>query len=469
MTDAHKQNLFYDYQPKILVVDDEPLNVKLLSAVLSRYRFQVFTSYSGQEAINVTQQKLPDIILLDIMMPVMNGYQVVEILKNNPQTNRIPIILITALDGEEVKLAGQRLGAEEILKKPVDITELIVRINTMFRLKQYKEQVSIRKKTEEVFSFEQILAVEKPVPQERPQILLVEDNPNDVKIIKSLLYEQNYRILVAENSVSANNILRDNQIEVILLDVMLPDANGFQCCKQLKEKDSTQNIPIIIITSLDDQISRLEGINAECDDFLTKPVNGIELRAKIELFLKKKKKLDELQKKYQEMLNSATNDGLTGLNNQLHFKRSLELEVKRAHRHGHCLSLVMIDLDDFKKYNDFLGHLTGDKILHALGQIIQESIRETDFGARYGGEEFAVILPFTKSHDSMVVAEKIRLGVENMHQQLSIPSELVPITVSIGIATYPTHAYSANDLIIKADEMLYQAKQMGKNRVCIYH
>ena len=468
MADDSKENAINEYQPKILVVDDEPKNVKLLAAMLSRYRFEVLTAYNGQEAIDITRQKLPDIILLDIMMPVMNGYQVVEKLKSDPLTERIPIVLITALDGEEVKLKGQELGAEEILKKPVDITELIVRINTMLRLKQYKEQLSIRKKSEEVFSIKQILAKERLL-QDCPQILLVEDHPNDVKIIQALLHEQNYRILVAEDGASAIRISQSQPIDLILLDIMLPDINGFQICKQLKENDATHDIPIIITTSLNDQENRIEGIKAECEDFLTKPINGSELRAKMELFIKKKKRLDDLQKHYQKMLNSATNDGLTGLNNQLHFKRSLELEIKRAHRHSHCLSLIMVDLDNFKKYNDHLGHLTGDKILHALGQIIQGSIRETDFGARYGGEEFAVMLPFTKSTDTMIVAERIRVEVENLHQQLPIPPELVPITVSIGIATYPTHAYSASDLIIKADEMLYRAKQTGKNRICLYH
>jgi two-component system cell cycle response regulator len=468
MADDSKQNTINEYQPKILVVDDEPKNVKLLAAILSRYRFEVLTAYNGQEAIDITQQKSPDIILLDIMMPVMNGYQVIEKLKSDPLTERIPVILITALDGEEVKLKGQKLGAEEILKKPVDTTELIVRINTMLRLKQYKEQLSIRKKSEEVFSIKQILAKERLL-QDCPQILLVEDNPNDVKIIKSLLHELNYRILVAENGADAIKISQNQQIDLVLLDIMLPDTNGFQICKQLKENNATHNIPVIITTSLNDQESRIEGIKAECEDFLTKPINGFELRAKIELFIKKKKQLDDLQKQYQTMLNLATNDGLTGLNNQLHFKRSLELEIKRAYRHSHCLSLIMIDLDNFKKYNDSLGHLTGDKILHALAQIIQENVRETDFAARYGGEEFAVILPFTKSTDTTIVAERIRVGVENLHKQLPIPPELVPITVSIGVATYPTHAFSANDLIIKADEMLYYAKQTGKNRICLFN
>jgi two-component system cell cycle response regulator len=458
------------YQPKVLIVDDEPKNIKLLAAILNKSKFQILTANNGQEAIDITLEKLPDIILLDIMMPVMNGYQVTEKLKSDPLTSHIPIILITALDGKESKAKGLELGAEEFLNKPVNSIELLTRVSSMLRLKQYKEQLHIHKKSEEQFSHKTAEPV-SPLVENSPdvyQILLVEDNPKDVKIIKTYLNEKNYRLIVTDNGANALDIAQTEKIDLIILDIILPDMDGFNICMQLKKMNLTQNIPVIISTSLNDSESKIKGISAECDDFLTKPIDGNEFKAKIAFYLKKKRNFDALYSNYKTILNSAIVDGLTGLYNHFHFKNSLDLEIKRSTRHNYNLSLMMIDIDNFKKFNDNLGHPVGDVILREVSQVIQDNIRDIDLAARYGGEEFSVILPYATVLNTLTIAERIRTRIENNNFSLKIPSELGRITVSIGIATYPDHVSSANELVIKADEMLYQAKKTGKNKVCLF-
>ncbi len=456
-----------EYQPRVLIVDDEPRNVKLLAAMLSRRKFHILTAYNGQEALDVTKKHMPDLILLDIMMPILNGYEVIEKLKSDVLTQHIPIILITALDSPESKHKGLAIGAEEFLNKPVNTAELLARINSMLRLKQYKEQLTIRKKSQESFSTKKAPAQIPIASQNLHTILLVEDNPSDVKLIKAHLTGQNYRLLVADRGESAIKLAQSEKIDLLILDVMLPDTDGFQVCRQLKEMNVTRNIPIIFSTSLRDLDSRIKGIDAEGDDFLVKPINGKELNAKITHFLRKKKHLDELRSHCENTINSALNDALTGLYNHLHFKRSLELEVKRSCRQSHDLALLMIDLDNFKKYNDNLGHPAGDMILREVGRVIRENVRDIDLAARYGGEEFAVILPYTQTADALAIAERIRIAVSCLTLPLKSPPKLGHITVSIGIATYPANASSSDELITKADEMLYQAKRTGKNRVCL--
>jgi len=449
---------------RILVVDDDPLNVKLLSAKLPADQFEVIPAFGGEEALNRALHENPDLILLDIMMPDIDGYEVSHRLKTNSATEGIPIILVTALDGSDDKIRGFEAGADEFLNKPVNDIELLTRINSLLRLKRYREQLLSRTQSKEV-SAERALpnpAAEAVLPA---HILLVEDNEKDALMIRTMFTGEPYHITAVRTGEEALARVRRERFELILLDVLLPGLDGFEVCRQLKGLPQTKDLQIILITCLSDLDNRVRGVELGADDYLIKPVNSRELKARVKVLLKKKRFLDQLLNDCERAVNSAITDGLTGLNNQTYFKKFLNLEIIRSERQKYPISLMIMDIDDFKKINDQLGHLAGDLILKELAQVIKGNVREIDLSARFGGDEFVVVLPYADQDEAGQIVERLQHALVQWRAGGKTQNR-IPVTLSIGVASYPDHGMSAEELIQKADDALYQAKKEGKNRCC---
>ncbi len=455
------------YKTRILIVDDDQMNVELLAEKLLNEKYEVLKAYSGEEALEKTNTTPPDLILLDIMMPGMDGHEVIRRLKDDPNTAHIPIVLVTSLDDSQEKVKGLEAGAEDFLTKPVNTTELLTRISSLLRLKQYREQLGIRTQSEEHF--------EVKAPQERQpkeikmlqRVLVVEDDEKDIELIQNLLEGQPYHVSVARTGEEGISLALKEKTDLILLDILLPGIDGFEVCHRLKERDETKDIQIVVITCLSDLESKIKGVEQGVDDFLIKPINSREIRARIKVLLKKKEYLDKFRSYYETAFDSAITDGLTGLRNHAYFKRFLELELKRSARQGYSTALIMLDLDDFKKHNDTLGHQSGDIILRELAHEIKGNIREIDFAARYGGKKFAVVLPYSDRKAALTVTERIRKAMSShiFAHESSLP--VVNITASMGVALFPSDGSTIKELIQKADARLYQAKKEGKNRACI--
>lgn len=455
-----------NFKPKILIVDDEPKNVKLLSAIIGKDNFQIIEAFNGQEAKDKIQLELPDVILLDIMMPIMDGYQVTKWLKSTAEYSHIPVIMITALDKNEYKQKALEAGAEEFINKPVNPIELMARISSMLKLKQYKDQLILRIRAEKQFTIKASQEFVDTTIRKRPRILLVEDDLKDYKLMRAYLSQQEYDLIYASSGEDAIALTYQNDVELIILDIVLPGINGFEVCRRLKELEHTKNIPIIFTTSLNDVDNKIKGVEVEGDDYCIKPIDSRELKAKISLLLKKKQYLDDLRNNYEFALNSAIKDSLTGLYNKAYFKNSLDNELKRAQRQNYYVSMIMIDIDNFKNYNDTLGHLVGDIIIRNIAQLIKKYIREIDLPARYGGEEFSVILPYANTSYATSIADRILEKIASFRHPIDSSGQLTATTVSIGLATFPTHAVTMEELMMKADEKLYLAKRTGKNKVC---
>ena len=456
------------YQARILIVDDEPMNVKLLTAQLEGNNYDIIQAFSGKQAIDKAFAQQPDLILLDVMMPDLDGYAVTHQLKKDHRTSAIPIILITALNGTDDKIQGLEMGAEEFLNKPVSKTEMIARVKSMLRLRRYQEQLTIRSQSEAIFSESSNRPIVMERQRELPKVLLVDDDQKDVKIIRNYLDDQPYEVITAYDGEEALALALNENIDLILLDILLPGTDGFEICNQMKQMDETKNIQIVLTTSLSDLESRIKGVEMGADDFLVKPINNRELLVRINALLRKKAYMDQLHTQYETAMDSAIKDGLTGLYNHAYFKRFLEIEVKRAIRQTYSTALIMMDLDDFKELNDRLGHLAGDVILRESAKIIQVSTREIDLAARYGGEEFAIVLPYAGKNSALSVAERIRKAIEAHSFRLAGVSQPEHMTISIGIATCPEDALGVEALIQKSDAMLYQAKTNGKNQICVH-
>lgn len=454
-------------QSRILIVDDEPLNVKLLAAMLPADQYETIKAYDGREALKKIVNETPDLILLDVMMPGLDGYEVTRTVKNDSDTRDIPVILVTALDGTDNKIKGLEAGADEFLNKPVSKTELIARVNSLLRLKQYQDQLKTHMQSKNHFTTpdQSQRSIEEEI--NLPSILIVEDDVKDAKLILNYLHGEAYIIKQVKDGEEAISRARQEKIDLILLDILLPGMDGFETCRRLKAMDQTKDIQIVALTSLNDMESKVKGIELGADDYLVKPINMHELRVRIKALVKKKAYLDRLHANYEMAVHSAITDKLTGLYNHAYFEHFLGLEVKRSLRQNMPVSLMMIDIDDFKQYNDTLGHLAGDQILSELGQLIKTNIREIDLAARYGGEEFSVVLPGVDLKGAVTTAERIRLVIHENSFSPELSSDSKNLSVSIGIAACPSDAEAVKELINKADMALYKAKREGKNRVCL--
>ncbi|MFQ5648806.1 MAG: diguanylate cyclase [bacterium] len=303
-------------------------------------------------------------------------------------------------------------------------------------------------------------------------ILVVDDVPVNIQLLTTYLSSEGYQVISARDGSEAIAKVNESRPDLILLDVMMPKMNGFEVCKILKSEPRTKYIPVILVTALNEMQDKVKGMNSGADDFLSKPFNKLELLVRVRSLLRIKylhdelqDKVLELQKTKEELRQLAITDGLTGLYNYRYFREQLQQEINRALRHELNLSLIMIDIDHFKHYNDTNGHPAGDLLLREMGKLLKDNIRSIDVASRYGGEEFCLVLNETNKNAARIVAEKIRKLVEEHTFEFEEKQPTGRITISTGVATFPEDGKEFEVLVTRADERLYLAKQAGRNTI----
>jgi diguanylate cyclase (GGDEF)-like protein len=299
----------------------------------------------------------------------------------------------------------------------------------------------------------------------RGRILVVDDNTDNIDIIQTRLEFRGYDVCTATNGEEALSGVREHKPDLILLDVMLPDIDGYQISSRIKNDPELPFIPIILVTARDSTSDKVAGLDAGADDYLTKPINFPELEARCRSMLRIKKLQDELEEKNQELERLSISDGLTGLYNHKKVHSLLHEEFERAQRTGEKISVAMFDLDRFKNVNDTYGHQAGDRVLEQMSGILRETAREIDRLGRYGGEEFMVVLPETDIEEAAVFVERVRREVSRHHFDIG-RDEPLSMTISAGVASFPHSLVDRPETLIRlADEALYAAKAGGRNRV----
>jgi len=450
------------YQKKILIVDDEPLNVKLLQAHLLQNKYEVLHAHSGLEALEKTVQESPDLILLDVMMPGMDGYEVIRKLKNDPQSQDIPVILITALGGLDDRLKGLEAGADEFLNKPVQKAELLARIRSLILYKQLREQFTIRNQAETFFqdSPANWAVWEKPPAQQK--ILMVEDSPHDAKLLHHYLKEMPWEVEVAASGEEALRRVENKNIDLILLDLLLPGMDGFEVCRRLKARDQTRNIQVLVITCLSELESKARSFESGADDLLIKPLNGFEIKLRINTLLKKKTYLDKLHNIYEATFHEGITDRVTGLYNRSYLRHFLSFEVKRSLRQKYPLTLLMCAIDDFPRILNSRGPEAGERILWEVGHLLQENFREVDLPVHCGEEVFSIVLPYTDAPGAIKGAERVRKVIQSHSFLQDTPGSPIKIKLIVGIAVHASQEMGVDEFIRKAEEALLQAQKDRK-------
>jgi len=292
-------------------------------------------------------------------------------------------------------------------------------------------------------------------------ILVVDDEKSNIDVLNHILKEK-YKLFIAKSGESAIKIARENVPDLILLDIIMPDMNGFEVLTQLKKSDLTSNVPVIFITGQDSKEDEIKGLNLGAVDYITKPFHNVIVEARIRTHMK-------IVEQMQIIERMSIMDELTELPNRRYFNDQLTREWGRAIRETASISLLMIDVDKFKLYNDTYGHPQGDALLQAVSGVFKQALkRPADFVARWGGEEFIMLMPSTSLDGAIEVAERIRAGVE----ETIIPcadGTSTGTTVSIGVnSERPIINLPVAGFVSRADKALYAAKETGRNKVCTY-
>lgn len=296
-------------------------------------------------------------------------------------------------------------------------------------------------------------------------ILVVDDHEDNLELMVARLEHLGYAVKGVLTGHAALDHVQDSPPDLILLDVMLPDIDGYQVAHKVKTDERLPFIPIILVTARTATEDRVAGLDSGADDYLPKPINFPELEARVRSMLRIKRLQDELEEKNTQLEELSIRDGLTNLYNHRYIKQTLSEEFERIERTKEELSVVMLDLDHFKGVNDNYGHPAGDAALQAIANLLSKTARKVDKVGRYGGEEFIALLPCTSEEEALTFAERIRSAVEEY--PFHIPNgKTLSLTMSAGVATYPIHdALDAVELVSLADAALYEAKNRGRNKV----
>jgi diguanylate cyclase (GGDEF)-like protein len=286
-------------------------------------------------------------------------------------------------------------------------------------------------------------------------ILIVDDEPNMAQIIEYNLRKAGYDTSTAHSGTEALESIKARRPDLIISDIMMPEMDGHELCRRVRESPSTSSIPFFFLTAKGQLSDRIEGLRTGADDYITKPFEIEELIARVGARLERTKVLRQL----------AITDGLTGIYNRRYFEERLAEELRRAERFLHPLSVVLIDIDHFKRVNDTYGHLAGDQVLSALARFLQNNIREVDILARYGGEEMAIIMPETRPEDAMSITKRIANKLRETVFRIDEDGVEITITFSAGVASFPQHGMNAREIVAQVDEAQYRAKRAGRDRI----
>lgn len=449
---------------RVLVVDDLAPNVKLLEAKLSAEYFDVVTATNGPDALRICASGAADIVLLDVMMPGMDGFEVCRRLKSSPLTAHIPVVMVTALDQPSDRLKGLDAGADDFLTKPLDDTALFARVRSLARLKAMTDELRNRAMASRNLGIADPIAMAVSDAGEQAKILIVDDRASSSERMKGAL-DKVHKVTVEPDPHKALVCAAEGAHELVIVSLDLQGFDGLRLCTQLRSLDRTRNATVLMVGEAEDRMRILRGLELGVHDFLVRPVDRNELLARVRTQVKRKRYADRLRDGVQTSIEMAVTDQLTGLHNrrylETHFNGLFDESALRARD----LAVLMLDIDKFKLVNDTYGHDAGDEVLKEFARRVKDATRMVDVVARLGGEEIVVVLPETGLQAAAAVAERIRGHVESNGFPIHGGTRQIPVTVSIGVASRKAGDQSPTQMMKRADEALYKAKGDGRNRV----
>ncbi|MBI4667282.1 MAG: diguanylate cyclase [Nitrospinae bacterium] len=431
---------------RILLAIENPHALSASAEAIRKAGHTVTLSRSAREALSHAGKGQFDLAVIDCALPEMDGVSFTHILKAAENTRNLPVALICLAGDESTRKEGLEAGVSAFLEKPVDERELLKVVGA---------------------PPSELMAAEPPPGK----IMVVEDSPIICKAYKIILEKYGYDYHIQQDSNAAIEAIRSYMPDLILMDANMPGLDGYDLTKMIKAEPALESIRIIMVTADTKKQSILKALEAGVVDFLTKPFDEEVLLARMRTHLNNKRLFDDLAAAYHELktlkdkleLLSIT-DGLTGLFNHRHFHERLVAELGICSTGGAPVSLILFDIDHFKKFNDTYGHKAGDAVLRAVADVIRDVAGEKGIAARYGGEEFAIILPGATVEKAAPVAETLR--EKTQARQVEFNGATLTVTISLGVAMWDGKM-ADNRFIELADKALYKSKEEGRNRVTI--
>ena len=449
---------------RILVVDDVPTNLKLLEVRLSAEYFEVILASNGAQALEICERGQCDIVLLDVMMPGMDGFEVVRRIKSNPATHHIPVVMVTALDQPADRVKGLDAGADDFLTKPVDDIALVARVRSLVRLKMATDEMRMRVATSRQ------IGVSDPATEAindegmNGRILVVEDHAVTAERVTAALSRQ-HTVGVASNPQEALFRAAEGKFDLLMVSIDLKNYDGLRLVGQIRSLERTRYMPILLIANTDQKARLLRGLDLGANDYLLRSADKNEMVARVRTQVRRRRFTERLRDNVQQSMELAVTDALTGLYNRRYMESHADALVERAAARGKPLTVLIIDIDHFKAVNDTYGHDAGDDVLREFSDRLRSCIRGIDLACRYGGEEFVVVMPDTDLGIANKVAERIRRRVAAEAFPIDRGSRNVEVTISIGLASRIGPQDNSALIMKRADAALYLAKRNGRNRV----
>jgi two-component system cell cycle response regulator len=440
---------------RVLVVDDIAANLRLLEAKLLAEYYEVALASSGPEALTTVQRWMPDVVLLDVMMPGMDGYEVCRRLKAQPSTAHIPVVMITALTDPVERVRGLEAGADDFLSKPVDDATLFARLRALLRMKQVLDAWRLRAETARDLGFE-------PPPGPSPsvagaRVLIVNEDAAESETLTTVLRADGLEIQPCAEPGEAWDLLLDGAHDVMLLSLSLDGGDALRLASRLRAHAATRDLPVVLVADPAQKGLVLRGFDLGANDHVLRPVDPNELRARVRNQIRRKRYQERLRADLDRSLEMAVTDPLTGLRNRRYVRRHLEGVLRNS-----GAAVLLIDVDRFKSVNDTYGHAAGDVVLREVAERVRGHLRAADVVARYGGEEFLVVMSGALAEDAYVVAERLRGAIAAV--PVLADGHQLSVTASVGVAAGDIGVQS-DDVVSAADAALYRAKNSGRNRV----
>ena len=444
---------------RLMVVDDDPANARFLEAALSAEYYEVKTICDAHEAVAGAAAWQPDVILLDVMMPRVNGYEICEQLKSDDSTRHIPVVMVTGLKDPADRRRGLAAGADEFLTKPIEHEILLARLRGIIRLKRVLDEWRARYVTMAALG----LGGARDTAMTNGRALIVDDLFIRARRLQALLETSGITTAVVTTDTEACDAVDNEPYDLVILSLSLLSCDPLRLIAKFQSAALTRDTPLLMTAEREQNAAVIAGLNLGAADCMMMPLDEAECLLRVKNLIRRKRHQDALRDDVAQALALAVIDPLTKLYNRRYMMTHLERLCDDPARGR--FAVLMIDVDHFKKINAQFGHGIGDKVLEETGKLLYGVLRKSDLISRFGGEEFVTVISgLTDERRAVAVAEKLRMAIA----ALRILPEL-RLSVSIGVAIRELDSnISASELIERADKAMYHAKRRGRNVVCLY-
>ncbi|MEM7423496.1 MAG: PleD family two-component system response regulator [Pseudomonadota bacterium] len=452
---------------RILIVEDSATNRLILRTRLTNAYYDVVEAEDGPSAIEMASSANPDIILLDIMMPGMDGFEVCRHLKSSPETVHIPVVMLTALDKQSDRVTGLEAGADDFLSKPFEEVALMSRVASLTRIKMMVDELALREQTATGLNAKTVLARARAEEFPDTNILIVSSETGSARGMQQVLHERTQAFVdLAGGADEATAMMEFMTYDALLIDHEISDGNPLRLGSLIRARPESRQAATLLVVSENDLEMATKALEIGFNDYISTPIDPVELTARFRSLLRRKNYADQLRQNMRNTMVQAVTDPLTGTYNRRYANLHLDALIDRSREQSEDLAIMVLDLDRFKRINDTYGHNAGDSVLREFARRLEANVRVNDLVARMGGEEFMVVMPDVTVADAYDVAERVRLETESPGFEIDDAGRIIDVTVSIGFAVLQDDE-TMQDVIQRADKALYESKQHGRNRATL--